>query len=173
MIWYWRPRSRQQTSFGCWKGKSPLTPKRVRLTRTRPTRSPENSKNYHAAAIPLTDAFRASVVNFSHPHATEIMSFWRYDLEDDLADPMWRLSEMLTPEASQRVRANAIVTFHVDQIAGAPKSSSVAPTDSMGPEMCERGRLAREVFENLVDVLGTVSAEETTPQPIPRSTTRK
>lgn len=74
---------------------------------------------------------------------------------------------MLTPEVSQRIGYKSIVTFHVQQMAAARKLFSIDPTNPVSPDMCERGRLAREGFENPVDVLRTAGADRTTPQEIP------
>lgn len=66
-----------------------------------------------AAASQLTNAFRALVVDRKRPHAVETMSFWRYVPDDDLANFMWHLSGMLTPEARERVDEKVIVTFYI------------------------------------------------------------
>lgn len=55
---------------------------------------------------------------------------------------------MLTPEASQGVGDNDIIVFHAHQMAEVSKPSYVAPTNSMSPEKCERGKLPREAFES-------------------------
>lgn len=77
---------------------------------------------------------------------------------------MWCLSKMLKPEASRRIGDKAIITLHAHQMAEALVAFCVAPTNPMGPEIRERGKLDRQVFENLVDVPRTGSADRATPQ---------
>lgn len=112
-----------------------------------------------AAATQHIDAFLASAANRNRPQTTEVSFFSRYVSEDNLVDLTWHLSAMPTPKLSQRAGDKAIVIVHIHRIAAVLKPFAVAPTDPMSAGMCERGKLAREAFENVVDVLRTWGAD--------------
>lgn len=66
---------------------------------------------------------------------------------------MGRLSVMLTPEVSEPVGQQAIVTIHVHQITEELKFIPFFPCDSMSPSMRQSVGFARRAYEKLVDTL--------------------
>lgn len=97
-------------------------------------------KTIAVAASRFINAFRASVVNYHHPHSTEVLFFCAYSSEDDITDLMRRLCRMLALEASNRVGNKTIVTAHVHEMMVTPKPFSVSLLGCMRLDMIERGR---------------------------------
>lgn len=63
---------------------------------------------------------------------------------------------------------------HVHEMIATQEPFSVVPSHPISPDEVERGRLARKVFEWLVDILKTASANATTPmKPLQRAVEKR
>lgn len=121
-----------------------------------------------AAAIRLNDACRAFVVNFNRPHATGSLFFLAVHIGGRSPGPSAAFMHNVDVRGEPTRRGKSIVSFHVHQMAAALRSFSViASMNPRSPEVSKRSRLAREAFDDLVDVLRTTGADKSTPQATP------